>query len=532
MARIFNSFLIVVVMGLCADAAYAQGRPIASLSAASTAEEGGWIDVIVTLDRPAPPLTEPVVQVTVEETIYAERHVSPVYFFPGDSESTYYFRVPEGETQIERTIRVPNNGHVDGDTEVTLIATPNSSVTISETAKTATVMIKDIDVEDVVGGILGDRVSIAMKTVKPFWYENEPYAELQVDIIEGEFINYDIHLTLVDHERSASDTNDYVDDGVDGTFTLEAGNRSQIIAKAKITNSKQLEDEEYFTVFIFRTGGSGDKFKIICHPDPFFIEECVKAEDRQFNTIHVEEVIKIIIKDDDIVSLSILSQDSPEIALAPTVYFAPGDNIKMYVTVDEETGDCIIPFPMTVDLRAHGDTNILSKSMEEGIRFPPCTAAKPNDAIGFLFPVKPAAELNPGIYDIDIMIEPQGTWDSRIYVRQSHWPVRVCVPGPDVDCSTFIAPPAPTLTTPPQVVPPVEEVGNTTPSTSSTSPGGGGGTSTGGGGGGGGGVVAVVAGPVHRTTYTATALRKPRPWPCLLRPPGRSARPRTWTILR
>ena len=134
------------------------------------------------------------------------------------------------------------------------------------------------------------------------------------------------------------------------------------------------------------------------------------------------------------------------------------------LTVDEETGDCIIPFPMTVDLRAHGDTHVLSKDMEAGIQFPPCTGARPNDAIGFLFPVKPAAELNPGIYDIDFMFDFQSSSDlaSRIYVRQSHWPVRVCVPGAGVDCATFIAPPAPTLTTPPQVVPPVEEMGNTT----------------------------------------------------------------------
>ena len=440
MARIFNSFLIVVAMGLWVGAASAQGRPIASLSVQSpTVEEGGHIGVILTLDRPAP-LNGPLVEILLEETIYPERHISPVYFLP-ESNEAFYFRVPEGETRIERTIEVPNNDHLDGTTEVTLTARTYKSVTINPNARTATVRIRDSI----------DEVSVGLKATRLFWYENETHAELQVEVIDGSFVNYDYSLVFVNEEGSASRHNDYVDASITGTFVMKAGSRSQI-ARPILVNSMQLEGGEFFKVSLFRSGLTA-QVRILCHPDPIG-PSTVDPDDCKIALINI--------KDDDAASLSILSQDSPAVDLAPTSYFAPGDNIKMYVTVDEETGDCIIPFPMTVDLRAHGDTHVLSKDLEEDIRFSPCVPARPNNEIGFLFPVKPAAELNPGIYDIDIMIEPQGNWDSRIYVRQSHWPVRVCVPGTDVDCSTFIAPPAPTLTTPPQVVPPVEEVGNTT----------------------------------------------------------------------
>ena len=421
-------------------------HPIHGTTVLPTIEEGDWVLLKLGLDQPA--TGTHVVRIVANEKIYDDRVISPVYF-PAGTEKYAYFGVGETETTLH--FAAPQNNHLDNFTEVEFTVHPYLGVNVN--AGPVKVRIQDT----------ADTVTLAFTATKPFYYEGEGHVELVAELIEGEFVNYEFPFVLVNQEGSATRHNDYDDDDASGRWVFPAGFNTRATTKIGIVDSDSVEDQESFAIQIFRNA----------------ITDQIRARCRRLPSSPItgcsgQNTIEITIKDDDVASFVLSSvKGSTTDPLVPDRYIAPEEEIKAYVNL-YESGDCVIPFPFIVNLRAHGATHVLSKTEEEGLRFAPCVSAMPTDDTELLFPVKPATELTPGIYDINFRIEFAAGTDSRFYPVQSHWPVRVCVPGDGVDCTTYVPPPPPTQTTPPQVIPSARNPPPTTqsrpPSTQSRPP--------------------------------------------------------------
>ena len=156
-------------------------------------------------------------------------------------------------------------------------------------------------------------------------------------------VGYDFSLILINQEGSASRHNDYVDRDATGTHVMKALQQSTILSVG-IVDTNQLEDNEHFFIWIYR-GGLSPLITIGC------------------------KYLVIEITDDDTANLLVGKENH-------TV--TEGDTISFDVDVENERGDCIIPFPMTVSAAPSTGAALLevADQISKSERYPPCTASR------------------------------------------------------------------------------------------------------------------------------------------------------------
>ena len=151
--------------------------------------------------------------------------------------------------------------------------------------------------------------------------ENIGAIPAMVEAKGGSTVAFDYAIVLVNMEGSASRHNDYVDLDATGTLVIKGGVSATTI-NIGIVDSNQIEETEQFEVSLFRNG-LDDAIHIICPIKTF-------------------EII-----DDDTGGLSIEGERVRTVT--------EGDDFELFVVVPDEVGDCIIPFPMEVQLTPAGD---------------------------------------------------------------------------------------------------------------------------------------------------------------------------------
>ena len=178
----------------------------------------------------------------------------------------------------------------------------------------------------------------------------------------GANVAYTYALVLVNMEGSASRHNDYVDADATGTLLVEGGDTTTI-RNVGIVDSDQIEGTEQFEVSLFRNG---------------LDEVIVTNRECKIKTVQII--------DDDTVTMTI--------AADPVQTITEGEDFELFIEVVGERGDCIIPFPMDVQLTPAGDhagvvqsaQAVVARNSSNHFRalgtgaveavFPPCVASR------------------------------------------------------------------------------------------------------------------------------------------------------------
>lgn len=162
-------------------------------------------------------------------------------------------------------------------------------------------------------------------------------------VVEHGLVGYDFNTILVNSEASASRHNDYVHADASGNHYMGALQRSAPLSIG-IVDRDQLEDTEEFYVWLF-DGGLSDQIAIGC------------------------KYLVIEITDDDTANL-LVEQQSQTVT--------EGDTISFNVVVENETGQCLLPFPIYVSAEPSTGAALLETDdqVSKSVRFPPCEAEK------------------------------------------------------------------------------------------------------------------------------------------------------------
>ena len=325
-------------------------------------------------------------------------------------EGNHVVLISPGERTAIVNLQLADNSWVDlTDVTVNLSLTASHNVVTDATA--------DFRIED------NDEAIIALRNTYTVYREDERSMELVVDMLEGE-VNQDFSVVLVNMEGSASRHNDYDDDDATGTRIFPAGAKSMSFFVG-IPDSAQLEDTEEFEIKLFRNSLT-EQIRIVCHPTP--------GPGGCWNN----SITTFIIKDDDIVRARVGGFYNGYYGR-----FAGGrDKFDLFVHIIDEHGACLIPFPIEYTVSATGDTQVLSNATATDSQ-PPCTMGDEKFPIGhvyegqykasFLFDLKPAAELGPGIYTLRFSVSQTTDW--RVYSNREYWTAQVCVEGNGIVCT-------------------------------------------------------------------------------------------------
>ena len=418
--------------------------PVGRMSLAESTvffEEGEKIYITVTLDRPAG-AGGALALINIEEHekgVHVVTNYVDVY-----EEGPAPILIPAGEKKGTFPLYLKENNWRDLNVDIDLslevgygMVLPNAS---SDKERSVTV-------------IDNDYVYFGLRPTKPYWYENEGTITWELEVVGGAFVNYDFSFVLLNMEAQATRENDY---NVQGTIIIPAGQR-RVTFETEITNDRQLEDDEGFTITLFKNGLTNN-IVVTCHPDSFEFASLKPEEPvlkcippKTLDDLPENGAVRVVIKDDDVAAVTLEG-------LRTNAYYGPGDTITGEVAWRDEDSNCIVPFPVMFDVVVEEQPFFLARSEDTGIRIPPCTRT---DSRPFSFPAIAAEGVEPGIHTIRLKIRQTAPGDRRLYPEYPYWPIQVCIPASDVDCSTYIAPPQPEKTTPPQIVPPVEEVNNT-----------------------------------------------------------------------
>ena len=192
------------------------------------------------------------------------------------------------------------------------------------------------------------------------FYVNEPLKNIDEDVMritvaedvgratfnlqmKDSLVGYDFTLVLVNQEDTATRHNDYVDADATGTVVVKAFVQSTPVS-VRIVDTKQIEHNEKFFVWLFRSGLT-ESIGIRC------------------------KYVMIEIIDDDTANLLVGEENH-------TV--TEGSTISFDVEVEHETGDCIIPFPFTVNAAPSTGATLLEAvdQASKGVRFSTCDSYK------------------------------------------------------------------------------------------------------------------------------------------------------------
>ena len=153
--------------------------------------------------------------------------------------------------------------------------------------------------------------------------EDVGHAVLTVETKGISTVAFNYAIVLVNMEGTASRHNDYVDADATGTHDVPAGQR-EITFEIGIVDSDQIEDTEQFEISLFRN-----------------------ALDAAVEFVYECRIKTIVINDDDTATMTMGDR-------VRTV--TEGNDIDLEIVVEEEDGDnCIIPYPVNVQLTPAGD---------------------------------------------------------------------------------------------------------------------------------------------------------------------------------
>ena len=172
--------------------------------------------------------------------------------------------------------------------------------------------------------------------------EDAGMAEINM-VMEQGLVSYNFSLVLINQEGSASRHNDYVDDDVNGPVVMKALQQSAVVSVG-IVDNKQLEDTGDFHIWLFGNALT-DQIAIGC------------------------KYLVVEITDDDTANL-LVGEESHTVT--------EGDTISFDVDVENERGDCIIPFPITVNAEPSTGAALLETADQapKSVRFPSCDASQ------------------------------------------------------------------------------------------------------------------------------------------------------------
>ena len=209
----------------------------------------------------------------------------------------------------------------------------------------------DIDADNVIAGwqTCNDRATIARINIIDEEVMLITVAEDvgKVDVpfaVKKGLVGYDFIWVMVNSEDTASRHNDYVDADAAGSLLMKAFETSTQ-RSVRIVDNKQLEDTERFAIWLFQNDLT---YQIAI--------EC--------------EYLVIQITDDDTANLKVGEEDH-------TV--AEGDTISFDVVVENETGDCNIPFPIAeLTAEPSAGTALLETADQapKSVRFSSCDASQ------------------------------------------------------------------------------------------------------------------------------------------------------------
>ena len=172
----------------------------------------------------------------------------------------------------------------------------------------------------------------------------EDVGEAKINMVmEKGLVGYSFSLVLINVAGSASRHNDYVNDDATGPVVMKALERTAAVSVGIVDND-QLEDTESFHIWLFRNALT-DNIAIGCR------------------------YLVVVITDDDTANLLVGEENHT---------ITEGDTISFDVDVENERGNCIIPFPITVNAEPSTGAALLETGDQASKthRFPPCTASK------------------------------------------------------------------------------------------------------------------------------------------------------------
>ena len=410
---------IFIIVCLLAESAFAQQQHprLSSFAVEETVNEGEVITMTATLDAPAPQGGS-LIPVTIAEQLKSGAAVSPMFIKSHpDGTVTTDILIRVGETTGSIEIPIEVNGWRDTTTVIdfTIAAGSGTNVRITE------------DIEDTTYVLDADEVTVGFRTPEGPVHEADGYVDVYVDLLDGLFVNYDYSLVILANDGSATRLNDFT---APGTVDIKAGETSSHF-RVRIVDSNQLEPDERFTISLFRNG----------------LTDQIKVSD-------AHNIITITIIDDDTAQLHLKGMRS--------AYYAPGESIALTPALVPKYGDCNVPERIHYKVHVSGDTDVLQSGQETARagNLPPCN---PEFGDPLTFAIKPAAELQPGLYTLtytmEKILETEANYvtdntdndttaaeASEMYVKEylhvvnrislaGEWTVQVCVPGAGVDCT-------------------------------------------------------------------------------------------------
>ena len=172
------------------------------------------------------------------------------------------------------------------------------------------------------------------------------------------FADYDYSLVLLNYQGVATRANDYIDDDFSGSLDIEALS-TETWFTGGIVNNKQLEDEETFTVSLYRNN--------LTHNID----------------IGSDCILRVHIEDDDTIDTRVRiaegSSNSFKDFVNHKARVTEGNDIKLQLGI-AGTGNCLVRFPILGWTTASGDVAAIDQSnfttnggSQPGLRLPPCT---------------------------------------------------------------------------------------------------------------------------------------------------------------
>ena len=157
-------------------------------------------------------------------------------------------------------------------------------------------------------------------------------------VMEHGLVGYDFNFAVYDADASASQFNDFKYDDR-GTLVMRALQRS-VPLSVRILDKDQLENTEEFYLWLYRFGVT-EPIAVGC------------------------KYLVIEITDDDTANL-LVEQQSQTVT--------EGDTISFNVVVENETGQCLLPFPIYVSAEPSTGAALLETDdqVSKSVRFPPC----------------------------------------------------------------------------------------------------------------------------------------------------------------